>query len=52
VLVPMEDPRAMAREIERIVQMTEDDWRKMSDIAITPRRATRGMTRRRCSKRR
>jgi len=33
VLVPMEDPAAMAGEIERIVQLPDDQWRVMSDIA-------------------
>jgi glycosyltransferase involved in cell wall biosynthesis len=34
VIVPMEDPRSMAREIERIVRLPEDQWRVMSDIAF------------------
>jgi glycosyltransferase involved in cell wall biosynthesis len=33
VLVPLEDPRTMAAEIERIVNLPEHDWRQMSDIA-------------------
>jgi glycosyltransferase involved in cell wall biosynthesis len=33
VLVPMEDPAAMAAEIERIVRLTDREWRRMSDIA-------------------
>ncbi len=33
VLVPMEDPRAMAREIERVVSLPADEWRRMSDAA-------------------
>jgi glycosyltransferase involved in cell wall biosynthesis len=34
VLVPQEDPRAMAAEIERIVTLPEDQWRAMSDAAF------------------
>jgi glycosyltransferase involved in cell wall biosynthesis len=33
VLTPIDDPRAMAREIERIVQLPEPQWRAMSDAA-------------------
>jgi glycosyltransferase involved in cell wall biosynthesis len=33
VLVPMEDPRAMAVEIERVVNMDDAAWRRMSDAA-------------------
>jgi glycosyltransferase involved in cell wall biosynthesis len=33
VIVPMDDPRGMAGEIERIVLLPEDRWRAMSDIA-------------------
>jgi len=33
VLVPIDDPAAMAREIERIVSLPEAEWRKISDIA-------------------
>jgi glycosyltransferase involved in cell wall biosynthesis len=33
VLVPQEDPRAMAAEIERIVNLPEKQWRTMSDAA-------------------
>jgi glycosyltransferase involved in cell wall biosynthesis len=33
VLVPIEDPRTMAREIERIVQLPEEPWKTMSDAA-------------------
>ena len=33
VIVPMDDPAAMAKEIARIVGLTEPQWRAMSDIA-------------------
>jgi glycosyltransferase involved in cell wall biosynthesis len=33
VLVPIEDPRTMAREIERITRLPPDQWRAMSDAA-------------------
>jgi glycosyltransferase involved in cell wall biosynthesis len=33
VLVPIDDAEAMAREIERVVSLPPDAWRKMSDIA-------------------
>lgn len=33
VIVPLEDPRAMASEIDRIVELPDDQWRRMSDIA-------------------
>jgi glycosyltransferase involved in cell wall biosynthesis len=33
VIVPMDDPRGMAREIERIVHLPDEQWRVMSDIA-------------------
>jgi glycosyltransferase involved in cell wall biosynthesis len=33
VLVPMDDPSAMAKEIQRIVQLPDEQWRAMSDIA-------------------
>jgi glycosyltransferase involved in cell wall biosynthesis len=33
VLVPFEDPQAMAREIQRIVKMPQPQWRAMSDAA-------------------
>jgi glycosyltransferase involved in cell wall biosynthesis len=33
VLVPFEDPQAMAREIGRIVKMPQQQWRSMSDAA-------------------
>lgn len=33
VLVPIEDSRTMAREIERIVRLPHDAWRQMSDTA-------------------
>ncbi len=32
-IVPMEDPRGMARQIERIVSLPDDQWQAMSDIA-------------------
>lgn len=32
-LVPMDDPAAMAKEIERIIRLPDDQWRAMSDIA-------------------
>jgi glycosyltransferase involved in cell wall biosynthesis len=34
VIVPTDDPRGMAAEIERIVQLPSDQWRAMSDIAF------------------
>jgi glycosyltransferase involved in cell wall biosynthesis len=33
VLIPQEDPAAMAKEIERIVRLPEDQWRAMSNAA-------------------
>ena len=33
ILVPMEDPAAMARAIERVIAMSEPEWRDMSDNA-------------------
>ncbi len=33
VLTPIDDPRSMAREIERIVQLPEQQWRAISDAA-------------------
>jgi glycosyltransferase involved in cell wall biosynthesis len=33
VLVPMDDPSAMAKEIQRIVQLPDEQWQAMSDIA-------------------
>jgi glycosyltransferase involved in cell wall biosynthesis len=33
VIVPMEDPTAMAAAIERIIGLPDDQWRRMSDIA-------------------
>jgi glycosyltransferase involved in cell wall biosynthesis len=33
VIVPMDDPKTMAREIVRIVGLPDDQWRSMSDIA-------------------
>ena len=33
VLTPIDDPRSMAREIERIVQLPDQQWRAMSDAA-------------------
>jgi glycosyltransferase involved in cell wall biosynthesis len=32
-IVPMDDPQAMAREIERVIQLSDQQWRAMSDIA-------------------
>jgi glycosyltransferase involved in cell wall biosynthesis len=32
-IVPMDDPAAMAKQIERIVRLPEDQWRAMSEIA-------------------
>jgi len=34
-LVPIEDPRTMAKEIERILKLPTDQWRHMSDVAYT-----------------
>jgi glycosyltransferase involved in cell wall biosynthesis len=33
VLTPIDDPRSMAREIERVVQLPDQQWRVMSDAA-------------------
>ncbi len=33
MIVPMDDPAAMAREIERIVRLPDEQWRAMSDLA-------------------
>jgi glycosyltransferase involved in cell wall biosynthesis len=33
VIIPMEDPHGMAQEIERIVQLPEEQWKAMSDVA-------------------
>jgi glycosyltransferase involved in cell wall biosynthesis len=33
VIVPMDDPAAMANQIERIVSLPQQQWRAMSDIA-------------------
>jgi glycosyltransferase involved in cell wall biosynthesis len=34
ILVPLEDPQAMADAIVRMTQMSEEQWRKMSDLAF------------------
>jgi glycosyltransferase involved in cell wall biosynthesis len=33
VLIPIDDPRSMAREIQRIVELPDQQWRAMSDAA-------------------